>query len=156
MSLRVQIKRNTYLRNEEIADIERLRSTISKKIITLSIEQRHMNIRDKKSIEFYNNSFHSTIKKKPINVENGKCDKLKIYNITKQNKKNYIEKTNESRECSEDHRYKVYIKNYKSLRYKKEPKFRESGLQNIHSSNIKRPTKYDGLVNIKQLFDKKQ
>jgi len=35
-----------------------------------------------------------------------------------------------------------YIKNYKSLRHKNEPKYRKFNLNNVHSSNIKRMKKY--------------
>lgn len=34
------------------------------------------------------------------------------------------------------------LKNYKSLRHKNEPKYRQLNLKNIHITNIKRPYKF--------------
>lgn len=157
-----------YLRNEGIelhlvkpnnhtgnADVERLHSTISEKIRVLTVENRHMNIKEKmsKSIEYYNNSFHSVIGEKPINVEYGKCDKVKIHGTMKSYKQKRIERRNETREDYQDQRNIGYIKNYRALRHKEQPKFRRSELQNIHSSNIKRPKKFEGIVNIRDFVE---
>lgn len=97
-----------YLRNENInlhlaksnnhtgnADIERLHSTISEKIRTLRIESNQLSIKEKisKAIEWYNNSYHSTTKEKPIDIEEGKANKKKVYeNLIKEKTKVYIEK----------------------------------------------------------------
>ena len=45
-----------------------------------------------------------------------------------------------TRENYQETRQRGFIKNYKSLRHKEEPKFRKTELTNIHESNIKRPT----------------
>lgn len=154
-----------YLRNENIelhlvkpnshtgnSDIERLHNTLSEKIRTLTIEQKTLNIKDKmsKSVEFYNNSYHSVIKEKPMNVEYGNCDRTKIFKNMLAMKNSYIDKRNKHRENYVENRDIGYIKNYKALRHKEEPKFRVSQLENIHSSNIKRQTKYKGHLNTRQ------
>lgn len=65
----------------------------------------------------------------------------------KSNKEHIISKINNTRQPYQEHRQIGYIKNYKSVRHKDEPKFRLSNLENVHNSNIKRGTKYDGVVN---------
>lgn len=146
------VKPNSHTGN---ADVERLHSTLSEKIRVLTIEQNSLSIKDKisKSIEYYNNSFHSSIREKPINVEFGNCNKSNIYDIIVANKQSYIDKRNIKREPDIDHGDTGYIKNYKALRHKEQPKFRMSKLENVHSSNIKRKAKYDGIINIGQYDD---
>lgn len=120
----------------------------------LSIEYKTLSIKDKmsKAIELYNNSYHSVMKEKPINVEFGNCNKIKIYNNIISNKNKYINKRNRIRELYRDDRKQGYIKNYKALRHKEEPKFKLKNLENIHSSNVKRKTKHDGLIDTRN-FD---
>lgn len=154
-----------YLRNENIelhlskpnshtgnSDIERLHSTLSEKIRAMTIDRSSLSIKDKisKAIEYYNNIYHSVIKEKPINVEYGNCDKKKIYNNILKAKQNYIQKRNTNREMYIDHRSEGYIKNYRALRHKEQPRFRISNLSNIHCSNIKREKKYAGIVHTSQ------
>lgn len=140
------VKSNTHTGN---ADIERLHNTITEKIRVLYIEQKSLGIKDKMSraIEYYNNSFHSVTREKPFDIEFGNCNKKQIYNRILLTKQRNIERTNLDREIYIENREKGYIKNYKSLRHKEEPKFRLSNLDNIHGCNIKRETKYNGFVN---------
>lgn len=155
-----------YLRNENIelhlvkanshtgnSDIERFHNTLCEKIRILTIEEPLLGIKDKmsKSIEYYNNSYHSVLREKPIKVEQGYCNKNKIYEIIIENKNQYIGKRNSNREEYTEKRDKGYIKNYQSLRHKEQPKFRLSELQNVHSSNIKRETKYNGVINMNNI-----
>lgn len=53
-----------------------------------------------------------------------------------------LEYHNENREEYFEQGTTGYIKNYKALRHKEQPKYRKYNLQNIHSSNIKRPLKH--------------
>jgi len=43
-------------------------------------------------------------------------------------------------------RKRGFIKNYKALRHKEEPKYKQSDLENIHCSNIKRKLKFKGIA----------
>lgn len=147
-----------YLKNENIelhlvkpnnhtgnADVERFHNTLTEKIRVLYLENKTLNIKDKvsKAVEFYNNSFHSAIQNTPMNVEHGNCNKKTIYENILKYKEKYINFKNQSREDFVDNRNEGYIKNYKSLRHKDEPKYRKCNLKNIHSSNIKRKKKYE-------------
>lgn len=136
-------------------DIERLHNTISEKIRIMTIESSTMSIKDKisKCIEFYNNSFHSVTKEKPFDIEHGNCDKTKVYEYILKTKKEYIEKRNKKRENYIERREKGYIKNYRAVRHKEQPKFRVSELKNVHCSNIQRTKKYSGVVETTN-FDK--
>ena len=146
-----------FLRNENIehhltksnnhtgnADIERFHNTLNEKIRIIGIENKNLNMKEKvaKAIEFYNNSIHSTTKEKPINIQEGKCDKLQIYNNMLANKDKMINNRNANREDYVETRSQGYIKNYKNVRHKDKPKFKKSKLNNIHSNNIKRPLKF--------------
>lgn len=137
------VKSNNHTGN---ADIERLHSTLSEKIRTLGIEHKNLNIKEKmaKAIEWYNNSFHSTIKEKPINIQEGNCNKKDIFHRLRKEKERYINKRNENRENYVETRSEGYIKNYKSVRHKEEPKFIKHKLENIHTKNIKRKNKFLG------------
>lgn len=154
-----------YFRNEDIelhlakpnshtgnADVERLHSTISEKIRTMTIGNTTLGIKDKisKAIEYYNNSYHSVIKERPFDVEYGNCDKEKVHNNILKSKENYIKKRNVNREIYDDQRDKGYIKNYRAVRHKEQPKFRVNDLRNVHCSNIRRRKKYDGVVSTRQ------
>lgn len=146
-----------YLRNENIevhfvkpnshtgnADVERFHNTLTEKIRIIYLENKDLSIKDKvsKAIEYYNNSYHSTIQDTPMNIEYGNCDKKIIHNNILKYKKHYITSVNQTRENFEETRNEGYIKNYKSLRHKNEPKYRKFNLSNVHSSNIKRKKKY--------------
>jgi len=99
-----------------------------------------------KAIEWYNNSYHSTTREKPINIQEGKCNKNLILNNIQKEKHRYINKRNKFRENYVENRSVGYIKNYKSLRHKEQSKYIKTKLQNVHSSNIKRQTKFSGQV----------
>lgn len=151
-----------YLRNEKIelhlvksnnhtgnADIERLHNTISERIRVLGIESKQMSIIEKmsKAIEWYNNSHHSVTKERPIDIQEGKCDKQAIHERLHTEKVRYINKRNRNREQYTENRTEGYIKNYKSLRHKEEPKFTKQKLENVHLTNIKRKNKFSGIQN---------
>lgn len=125
------------------SDAERLNNTITEKIRTFNIEEKlpivtQMN----RAIMCYNNTFHSSLKCTPFEVQNNKIDHTIIYEQLKKIKQKNIKKANEKREVYEENRETGFIKNYKSLRHKEEPKFRKQNLRNIHVSNIKRKFKY--------------
>lgn len=125
------------------ADIERLNGTLTEKIRTLNLEEE-LPIRTQilKAVEIYNKTYHSTIKTSPLSVQNKEEDYATIYDRIVKSKENSIHKRNENREDYKEHREIGYIKNYKSLRHKEQPKFRKYNLTNIHTSNIKRPLKF--------------
>lgn len=125
------------------SDIERFNNTLTEKIRILNLENKQP-IKDQitKAVESYNNTYHSTIKAKPIDVEQGKIDKDLIRNRINKTKEHIIEKLNKSRENYSENRTEGYVKNYKSVRHKEEPKFRKNKLDNIHPNNIKRNKKF--------------
>lgn len=94
------------------------------------------------AVIFYNNTYHSTIKCTPTEVHERKVD----FNIIKERinkaKANTIGKRNKNRENYIETRTTGFIKNYKSLRHKEEPKFRKHCLTNVHQNNIKRIFKF--------------
>ena len=125
------------------ADVERLNNTITEKLRILDIEQKlPVRIQVIEAIKIYNNQFHSTIKTTPNKVEIGEICKEIIYKniIDAQNKR--LTKQNKNREAYEEVRKRGYIKNYKALRHKDQPKFRKYKLNNVHPVNIKRPLKF--------------
>lgn len=95
-----------------------------------------------KAIKCYNNSFHSSIKCTPFEVEQHKIDHNIIKERIDANKNRVLNKENEKREEYIENRREGYIKNYRSLRHKEVPKYRKQTLNNIHPSNIKRPFKF--------------
>ncbi|XP_055390591.1 uncharacterized protein LOC129619374 [Condylostylus longicornis] len=62
------VKPNSHTGN---SDIERLHNTLSEKIRMLGIENKDLNIKEKifRALEWYNNSYHSTTREKPINIQ---------------------------------------------------------------------------------------
>lgn len=125
------------------SDVERLNNTITEKIRTFNIEEKLPIISQmNRAILFYNNSFHSSIKCTPFEVQNNKVDTKIIYERLENVKKSKIEKANQKRESYNENRDIGFIKNYKSVRHKEEPKFRKQNLNNVHVSNIKRKMKY--------------
>lgn len=125
------------------ADVERLNNTITEKIRALNLEDKlPIRIQILKAIEFYNKTFHSTIKTTPLSVQNKEVDLNVIYDRLRKTKLRVIHKRNENRENYIEQREIGFIKNYKSLRHKEEPKFRKYNLGNVHETNIKRPFKF--------------
>lgn len=127
------------------ADVERLNNTLTERIRALNLEDKQpIKLQILNAITFYNNSYHSTIKCTPFEVQNREV-KLDIIKQRIDKKKNQtIAKVNKNREDYEEIRTTGFIKNYKSLRHKEEPKFRKHKLSNIHENNIKRPFKFLG------------
>lgn len=95
-----------------------------------------------KALRFYNNTFHSTIKATPQDVQEHRVDHNAIRDRLEQTKQKIIGKRNESREEYTEDRDEGFIKNYKSLRHKEQPKYRKHKLKDIHESNIKRSFKF--------------
>lgn len=124
------------------ADVERLHSTIIEKIQAVE-EDISLEHRIQKAIGNYNDRYHTTIKMTPreaskledITLLIDRVNKKKLENVTKENKnrESYVEKRKDG-----------YIKNYKRLRHKDQPYFRKYALNNVHVSNIKRPSKFTG------------
>lgn len=125
------------------ADVERLNNTITEKIRALNLEEKlPIRIQILKAVELYNQTFHSTIKTTPLSVQNKEVDSKIIYDRLKATKLRVINKRNRNREEYTEQRNIGFIKNYKSLRHKEEPKFRKYNLANVHETNIKRPFKF--------------
>lgn len=134
------VKPNSHTGN---SDIERLNNTITEKLRTLNIEEYYpIRIQMLNAIKIYNNQYHSTIKSTPHEVEQNLVSSEKIYNNLIQSQTYRLEKHNKNRENYTENRRVGYIKNYKSLRHKDEPKYRKYNLTNIHPINIKRPLKF--------------
>lgn len=128
------------------SDIERLNNTITEKIRVLNLEDNIPIISQMaRAIKFYNNTYHSSIKCTPFEVEQHKIDHNIIKERIDANKKRVLEKENEKREEYIENRREGYIKNYRSLRHKEVPKFRKQRLDNIHPTNIKRPFKFSDI-----------
>ncbi|XP_055374910.1 uncharacterized protein MAL13P1.304-like [Condylostylus longicornis] len=110
------VKPNSHTGN---SNIERLHNKLSGKIRMLGIENEDLNIQEKifRVSEWYSNSYHSTTREKPINIQ-------------------------------EDDRVEGYIKNYKTVRHKEQPKYKKHALDNIHSSTIKRKSKFSDKINL--------
>lgn len=147
-----------FLRQEEInvhftkpnshtgnSDIERFHSSIGEKIRILEAQNSQISTTDKilKSTEWYNKSIHSATNARPIDIIEGRVDKQKLYKKLTTDKQNRLTKLNERRELYEyNTQSEGYVKNYKALRHKNEPKYRKIRLENIHPSNIKRSKKF--------------
>ncbi len=126
------------------SDIERFPSTLSERIKVLEIEKPSLSTAEKvfQSIEWYNKSYHSTIKTTPLEVINGKTDKNLIKDTIQKTKEKCIGKLNRNREEFNKTQKKGYVKNYKAVRHKYEPRYRKLPLDNIHPTNLKRPNKF--------------
>lgn len=125
------------------SDVERLNNTLTEKIRTLNLEEKLPIVTQMtKAIKFYNNTVHSTIKCTPFDVING-IVKHELIRIRLENKKiRIIQKFNRNRKSYTEKRKTGFIKNYKSVRHKEQPKFIKRNLENVHLSNIKRPFKF--------------
>lgn len=125
------------------SDIERLNGTITEKLRILNLENQ-IPIRTQmlNAIKSYNNQYHSTIKTTPSDAEEGKTTNDRIYKLLIDSQAKRLSKHNTNREEYKETRNRGYIKYYKSLRHKDQPKFRKYNLSNIHPTNIKRPQKF--------------
>lgn len=124
------------------SDVERLNNSLTEKLRILNVEQLNP-IRNQmlEAINTYNNQYHNTIKCTPLKAEEIP-DKEVIYNNLEIAQRKRLEKHNKNREEYTENREQGYIKNYKSLRHKDEPKYRQYSLNNIHPINIKRQLKF--------------
>lgn len=123
--------------------IERLNNTITEKIRTLNIENYlPINQQMYKAIRIYNDTYHSTVKCTPLQIQNHTIDYSKIYNRLCKVKNQRLLKANKERETYIETRQEGFIKNYKNVRHKEQPKFRKMPLQGVHTNNIKIPTKF--------------
>lgn len=130
------------------SDIERLNNTISEKIRVLNLEENlPIDIQMARSIGFYNNTYHSTIKCTPLEAEQQKVDHNTIKNRIETRKSLILSKENSKRDNYIEQRQEGYIKNYRSVRHKEQPKFIKRNLNNVHPTNIKRPLKFSDCHN---------
>lgn len=128
------------------SDIERLNNTLTEKIRTLNLEEKlPITTQINKAVTLYNSNFHSTIKCSPLEVQNFKVDHNTIFQRLTKAKQTRLEKANANRETYNENRDIGFIKNYKNVRHKEQPKYRKANLQNIHTSNIKRSSKFAGI-----------
>lgn len=126
------------------SDLERLNNTITEKIRILRLESTDgIKLLMQQAIRSYNHLYHSTIKLTPYEAENS-CKPNEIYTCLLEAQEKRLKKANRNREEYKENRETGYIKNYKSVRHKQEPKFRKSKLNNIHPINIKRPLLFTG------------
>lgn len=125
------------------SDIERLHNTLTEKIRVSNIDEPNpIKIQLLNAIQCYNDRFHSTIKFAPLEAETNPTIEDKIYKNLVNTQTHRLRKHNTDRESYVETRQNGYIKNYKSLRHKEQPKFRRHNLNNVHTSNIKRPLKF--------------
>lgn len=97
----------------------------------LEIENSDLTIQEKvyKCTEWYNKSIHS--------VTNGRIESYKIYHLLQSTKEKKISILNLNREEYQNTNQERYIKNYKVLRHKEEPRYKRMKLENIHPTNAK-------------------
>lgn len=126
------------------SDIERFHSTIAEKFRILYKLEKECSVKQliQKAIRNYNERFHSTIKYTPNEVHDNKVDPEIVKNNLETTKHKIINKLNKNRENYEETRTEGFIKNYKAVRHKEQPKFRKGKLENIHPQNIKKPLKF--------------
>lgn len=128
------------------SDIERFHSTIGERMRIASIEDKELSTHEKmfKNVEFYNKSFHSTVKARPLDIVDGKIDKKKIIELLEKTKEKVIQNRNKTRETYQKVDNEGYARNYKALRHKEEPRYRHLNIENTHPVNIKRKNKFSG------------
>lgn len=131
------------------ADIERLHNTIAEKFRILHKINKNIPIKQQiqRAVRNYNERYHSAIKCTPNEVQQGKIDEDKIRKNLEENKKKIIDKVNNCREDYKEKRQEGFIKNYKALRHKEQPKYKKAKLENVHPCNIKRPLKFSDMDN---------
>lgn len=131
------------------ADIERFHNTIAEKFRILYQSNKNIPVKQliQKTIRNYNDRYHSSIKCSPYDVHLGKIDNNRIKNNLEDNKRKVINKLNEHREDYTENRKEGFIKNYKAVRHKEQPKYKKANLKNVHPCNIKRSLKFSDLDN---------
>ncbi|CAD7084519.1 unnamed protein product [Hermetia illucens] len=82
------------------SDMNRCHSTLLEHIRTLIKTKPSLNISEQvlKSVEYYNNTIHSTIETKPLNVQYGNIEKSKLLKIITDKKRKWIKYHNKTRE----------------------------------------------------------
>ncbi|XP_037915051.1 sentrin-specific protease 1-like [Hermetia illucens] len=95
------------------------------------------------AVRNYNDRYHSTIKRRPNDVQSHSINFDEVRANLKKTKEKWINKTNEKREEYNEKRTTGFLKNYKAARLKHQPRFVKGKLQNVHPSNIKRPLKFN-------------
>lgn len=85
-----------------------------------------------KAVQFYNNSYHTTIKSSPLEVQNNKIDHKIIKERLELAKFKTISKHNSTREDYLETWKQGFIRNNKSVRHK-EPQFIKRNLENNHT-----------------------
>ncbi|CAD7078654.1 unnamed protein product [Hermetia illucens] len=121
------------------SDMNRCHSTLLEHIRTLIKTKPSLNISEQvlKSVEYYNNTIHSTIETKPLNVQYGNIEKSKLLKIITDKKRKWIKYHNKTREPKpEIENGEIYIKNYESERHKDKPKFRKVKVTLDKNGNI--------------------
>ena len=131
------------------ADIERFHSTIAEKFRILYKLEKGLSVKQllQKAIRNYNDRFHSATKYTPNEVHNNKVDFEIVKKNLEETKIKNINKLNKDREDYEERRSEGFIKNYKAVRHKEQPKYRKQKLKDIHPCNIKRPLKFSDVDN---------
>lgn len=132
------------------ADVERFHNTIAEKFRILYQTNKDLPIPQliQRSIRNYNERYHSSIKCTPNDVQEKRTDPEKIERNLRECKKRKIDKLNLKREDYRETRQEGFIKNYKAVRHKEQPKYKRGPLNNIHSGNIKRSPKFSDTNNI--------
>lgn len=132
------------------ADIERFHNTIAEKFRIIYKMNKELSVKQlvQRTVRNYNERYHSSIKYTPNEVQEGKVEEKKVKKNLEDNKLRKINKLNKSREEYTENRSEGFVKNYKAVRHKEQPKYRKLKLKNIHPSNIKRPLKFSDVGNV--------
>lgn len=130
------------------SDIERFHSTLLEHIRVLKRSDENMGIEELviRSVGFYNNSIHSTIKVKPMDfINHEEIDLNKIALNMQERKKKAIDRINAKREPVPNFNVpNLFIKNPKAVRQKTEKrynKFNPSNPNKIDITQMRRPLK---------------
>ena len=125
------------------SDIERLHNTITEKIRILNLDKPNpISTQALEAVNLYNQLFHNTVKNTPSKIEADSNLREITHKYLQDTQTKRLDKLNKNRENYVETRDEGYIKYYKSLRHKGQPKYRKYKLNNIHTSNIKRPLKF--------------
>lgn len=126
------------------SDVERFHNTLAEKLRILLLNDSTLTIKQamQQAVRNYNERFHSTIKTSPQQVQTGKISLERVYENLKSTKKKRLIKLNTKREDYEERRTSGFIKNYKAVRHKHQPKYKKAKLDKIHITNVKRPLKF--------------
>lgn len=125
-------------------DIERFHNSLAEKFRILKLTENNLSCKQiiQRAVRSYNERFHSSIKDTPLNVQSKVSDYEKIRNTINKTKIGKIDKLNKNRENYIETRTTGFVKNYKAVRHKEQPKYKKLKLDNVHLTNIKRPLKF--------------